>query len=116
MRVAAGRSVVGNSDVLVAQEYGNPQEGLQFVSPWWVGIRTQPYLHSGGSRVTSDARRGVDLFAIKLVELASVGFRLSIVDCRLCPIMPTEVGTTNGIHNSQSPLSVSSDRLRHLID
>jgi hypothetical protein len=79
MRVTASRSVVGSSDVLVVEEYGNPQEGLQFVSPWWVGIRTQPYLHSGGSRVTSDARRGVDLAAIKLVELASVGFRLSIV-------------------------------------
>lgn len=70
---------MGSSDVLVDQKYGNPQEGLQFVSPWWVGIRTQPYLHSGGSRVTSDARGGVDLVAIKLVEPASVGFRLSTV-------------------------------------
>jgi hypothetical protein len=39
MRVAASRSVVGSSDVLVVEEYGNPQEGLQFVSPWPVGIQ-----------------------------------------------------------------------------
>ena len=79
MRVTASRSVVGSSNVLVVEEYGNPQEGLQFVSPWWVGIRMEPHLHSDGSRATSDAWRGVDLVAIKLVELASAGFRLSIV-------------------------------------
>jgi hypothetical protein len=38
MRVTASRSVVGSSDVLVVEEYGNPQEGLQFVSRWPVGI------------------------------------------------------------------------------
>jgi hypothetical protein len=38
MRVAASRIVVGSSDVLVVEEYCNPQEGLQFVSPWPVGI------------------------------------------------------------------------------
>lgn len=45
MQVAASRSVVGSSDVLVVEQYGNPQEGLQFVSPWSVGFRMQWRLH-----------------------------------------------------------------------
>lgn len=70
---------MGSSDVLVVEEYGNPQEGLQFVSPWPVGIRMERRRQCSGTEATSDAWRGVDLVAIKLVELASAGFRLSIV-------------------------------------
>ena len=70
---------MGSNDVLVVEEYGNPQEGLQFVSPWWVGIRMERRRQFSGTEATSDAWRGVDLVAIKLVELASAGFRLSIV-------------------------------------
>ena len=79
MRVAASRNVVGSSDVLVDEEYGNPQGGLQFVSPWWVGIRMERRRQCSGTEATSDAWRGVDVVAIKLVELASAGFQLSIV-------------------------------------
>lgn len=70
---------MGSSDVLVVEEYGNPQKGLQFVSPWPVGIRMERRRQCSGTEATSDAWRGVDLVAIKLVELASAGFRLSIV-------------------------------------
>lgn len=70
---------MGSSDALMVEEYGKPQEGLQFVSPWWVGFRVQPYLHGVESRVQSNAWRGVDLVSIRLVELASAGFRWSIL-------------------------------------
>ena len=70
---------MGSSNVLVVEEYGNPQEGLQFVSPWWGGIRMEWRRQCSGTEATSDAWRGVDVVAIKHVELASAGFQLSIV-------------------------------------
>ncbi len=70
---------MGSSDVLVDAEYGNLQGGLQFVSPWWVGIRMERRRQCSGTEATSDAWRGVDVVVIKLVELASAGFQLSIV-------------------------------------
>jgi hypothetical protein len=54
MRVTASRSVVGSSDVLVVEEYGNPQEGLQFVSPWWVGIHVNAMRRFLGRAIEDD--------------------------------------------------------------
>jgi hypothetical protein len=38
MRVTASRSVAGSSNVLEVEEYGNLQEGLQFVSARSLGF------------------------------------------------------------------------------
>ena len=54
MRVAASRNVVGSSDVLVDEEYGNPQGGLQFVSPWWVGIHLNAMRQFSGRAIEDD--------------------------------------------------------------
>ncbi len=54
IRVMARRSVVGSSEVLVVEEYGNPQKGLQFVSPRWGGIHLNAMRLISGRAIEDD--------------------------------------------------------------
>ena len=80
MRVMASRSVAGSSDVLVAEEYGKPQERLQFVSAWSLGFHRDA-MHQFGSRAIEDnfRRKGAKRQATILTGRVSEVFTKTLV-------------------------------------